>query len=212
MKDYYHTLGVRSTATPAEIRQAYREKAQKLHPDKESGCKDKFAALQEAYDVLRDPDKRARYDLGEDVSQNQPTLDDLAVSEIMGIFQQWLQQALDGRIPWNGNCIADIDRNLVSMLNQARQNQQQVKMRLSKLEKMIGHFEVDNDEPNFFEGQLLSVKSQFDKNQKELEKKISILELAVTKLKHFSYSPEEGLYQQPAPAYAGTATATGVNF
>ncbi|QNH22266.1 curved DNA-binding protein [Xanthomonas sp. GW] len=63
-KDYYATLGVEPSAGDAEIKTAYRRLARKYHPDvsKEAGAEDKFKAINEAYEALRDPPKRAAYD------------------------------------------------------------------------------------------------------------------------------------------------------
>ncbi len=65
MADFYSTLGVARTANDDEIKQAYRKLAMQYHPDRNGGSKDaeeKFKAITEAYDVLRDPQKRAAYD------------------------------------------------------------------------------------------------------------------------------------------------------
>ncbi len=63
-KDYYGTLGVEPNAGEAEIKTAYRRLARKYHPDvsKEAGAEEKFKAVNEAYEALRDPEKRAAYD------------------------------------------------------------------------------------------------------------------------------------------------------
>lgn len=63
-KDYYATLGVEPTAGDAEIKAAYRRLARKYHPDvsKETGAEEKFKAVNEAYEALRDPAKRRAYD------------------------------------------------------------------------------------------------------------------------------------------------------
>jgi curved DNA-binding protein len=64
-RDYYQTLGVARTASEAEIKKAYRKLAMKYHPDRNRGKKDaeeKFKEINEAYEVLSDPQKRARYD------------------------------------------------------------------------------------------------------------------------------------------------------
>ncbi|SDR15411.1 curved DNA-binding protein [Pseudoxanthomonas sp. CF385] len=63
-KDYYAVLGVEPSAGDAEIKTAYRRLARKYHPDvsKEAGAEDQFKAVNEAYEALRDPQKRAAYD------------------------------------------------------------------------------------------------------------------------------------------------------
>jgi curved DNA-binding protein len=76
-RDYYESLGVPRDASEEDIRRAYRKLARQYHPDvnKDAGAEDRFKEVSEAYEVLRDPEKRERYDRlganwkdGEDVS------------------------------------------------------------------------------------------------------------------------------------------------
>ena len=64
-QDYYDLLGLQRGADDAAIKAAYRRLAKECHPDRYNGCSDKeaqFKAINEAYDVLKDPQKRAAYD------------------------------------------------------------------------------------------------------------------------------------------------------
>jgi molecular chaperone DnaJ len=64
-RDYYEVLGVSKSASDDEIKKAFREMAKKHHPDANQGSKEaeeRFKEINEAYEVLRDPDKKARYD------------------------------------------------------------------------------------------------------------------------------------------------------
>jgi len=65
MADFYAILGVERGASDEDIKRAYRKLAMQSHPDRNNGSKDaeeRFKAITEAYDVLRDSDKRAVYD------------------------------------------------------------------------------------------------------------------------------------------------------
>src|SRR3989344_2822908 len=68
MNDYYELLGIKKGASADEIKRAYRKKAHQFHPDKATSVKEKadmeakFKKVNEAYQVLSDPDKKARYD------------------------------------------------------------------------------------------------------------------------------------------------------
>lgn len=60
--DYYSILGVPRTATPEQIKKAYRQKAKQYHPDKPTGDAEQFKRVNEAYEILSNSDKRSAYD------------------------------------------------------------------------------------------------------------------------------------------------------
>ena len=73
-KDYYALLGISRDASADEVKRAYRRRARKYHPDvsKEPEAEERFKEVQEAYEVLKDPQKRAAYDqLGPNYRQGQ---------------------------------------------------------------------------------------------------------------------------------------------
>jgi len=71
-KDYYQTLGVSRNASDAEIKSAYRKLARQYHPDVNPGSEEKFKDIGEAYEALKDPQKRKMYDnLGSNWRQGQ---------------------------------------------------------------------------------------------------------------------------------------------
>jgi molecular chaperone DnaJ len=92
MADYYQTLGVQRGASDAEIKTAYRKLAMTYHPDRNNGSKEaeeKFKSITEAYDVLRDADKRALYDrYGEAGLRGGAGFHHVDLSEALSIFMR----------------------------------------------------------------------------------------------------------------------------
>ena len=92
MADYYQTLGVARGATDVEIKTAYRKLAMTYHPDRNNGAKEaeeKFKEITEAYDVLRDADKRAMYDrYGEAGLRGGSGFHHVDLSEALSIFMR----------------------------------------------------------------------------------------------------------------------------
>ncbi len=76
-KDYYEVLGIQKTASEKEIKQAFRKLARKYHPDVnpgDRGAENKFKEINEAHEVLSDPEKRRKYDqLGANWKQYEPS-------------------------------------------------------------------------------------------------------------------------------------------
>src|SRR6476659_6017813 len=103
-QDYYDLLGVPRGADDAAIKAAYRKLAKEHHPDRHNGCSDKeahFKAINEAYDVLKDPQKRAAYDrFGRAAFQNgggQAPFGDAGFTGFSDIFSTIFGEFMDPR-------------------------------------------------------------------------------------------------------------------
>ena len=91
-RDFYEILGVSKTATPEEIKKAYRKVAIQFHPDKNQGNKEaeeKFKEVSEAYEHLSDANKKAEYDrFGHTDGQGHGRRGHMSAEDIFGGFAQ----------------------------------------------------------------------------------------------------------------------------
>jgi molecular chaperone DnaJ len=91
-RDYYDVLGIPRTASQAEVKKAFRQLARRFHPDvnQESDASDRFKEINAAYEVLNDPDKRARYDrFGHAGVNADPNLGGFGTNGFDDLFEQF---------------------------------------------------------------------------------------------------------------------------
>ena len=96
MTDHYTALGISSAATLAEVKKAFRQKASFWHPDKNpaADAAARFRAVQQAYEVLADPDKRQAYD-----DNRRRNLLDSPIDTARDIWQSYFDPLLQSQIP-----------------------------------------------------------------------------------------------------------------
>ena len=124
-QDYYELLGVPRGADDAAIKAAYRRLAKEHHPDRHNGCTDKeaqFKAINEAYDVLKDPQKRAAYDrFGKAAFQNggHDPFAEAGFNGFSDIFSTIFGEFMDPRAQQNAARGADLRYDLELTLEEA---------------------------------------------------------------------------------------------
>src|SRR6478609_6472291 len=118
-QDYYDLLGVERGADDGAIKAAYRRLAKECHPDRHNGCTEqteRFKAVSEAYEILKDPQKRAAYDrFGRAAFQNGGTSDpfgDAGFNGFSDIFSTIFGEFMDPRARQNAARGADLRYDL----------------------------------------------------------------------------------------------------
>jgi molecular chaperone DnaJ len=125
--DYYEMLGIGRGADDATIKAAYRRLAKEYHPDRHNGCSDKeaqFKAINEAYDILKDPQKRAAYDrFGKAAFQNggggHDPFAEAGFNGFSDIFSTIFGEFMDPRAQQNAARGADLRYDLELSLEEA---------------------------------------------------------------------------------------------
>lgn len=180
-RDLYSVLGIKRTATPKQVRTAYRKLALKLHPDR-GGDAAQFQAVTEAHDVLSDPDRRARYDATGETHQPH---ENQAVVEMMSILSPCLIAALN-QIAESGREVAHehvVERMRAilkdGVLKLAKAVKEHEKLRLSVL-ATVDRFTIHDGEENLLasaakghligiDGQLANLRGQLERVNKAME-------------------------------------------
>lgn len=145
----YTVLGVAIDATQDEIKRAYRSMAQRIHPDK-GGDKEHFQAIQEAYEVLSDPERRARYDQdGTYRRENRPSEQDKINSVAQNGLMQVLSNIIDGtQYVEYSDIFAALVEEAKKLCAQIEGERDGLRQRLEKHEKAMGRIKAKDGHEN----------------------------------------------------------------
>jgi curved DNA-binding protein CbpA len=162
VKSHYEVLGVKRDAKPEQIKHAYRRLAMKHHPDRNGDGHDPKAmtAIQIAYDVLSDPERRQRYDETGD-SNPQQSLDAEATQELARAFQQVIQM-----VPPGGDPLPLMRDGMANALTEIDQTLQF----LATIPKRRGVIRLRTEGGlNLYEGVLDTIERDAEKTKRDLE-------------------------------------------
>jgi curved DNA-binding protein CbpA len=198
---HYDTLGLHPACSENDIKLAYRKLAKEHHPDREGGDAERMAAINQAYEVLSDPERRAHYDATG--LSDLKTVDDEARKALADLLNQVIAES-------NGRPI-DTCRDVIKRTMDA-QNSERItaQRRIRHLEKLSGKIRCkagENLAQAVIENQLAQLQAQI----KRMDRQIEIAAAGLTLLDDYEHEPEEA--DQPTgrgvPLFINTGTATG---
>src|SRR6266478_6641425 len=132
VENLYDILGVKKDATSEEIKDAYRDKAKELHPDAqtENSDNEKMAALNNAYSILSNPEKRKKYD---ETGQNefQPRTKERFADIVSGVFISIIEQSTDLN---HSDVIKEFRLSILHIIDNNQQQRRQVTNTISRFE------------------------------------------------------------------------------
>jgi len=211
MPDLYETLGVARTATPAELRAAYRRQAKTHHPDAPGGSEAKFGALKLALDVLSNPDQRRRYDAtgeiappGPDNSQSH-ALQEIAAA-LDAVIGALLQQ---NRSPNQHDLAALVRGQLSQKIANAEQAVATIEKRVAILTDLVPRFRAKRGRPNPVQAVLRGQIGQFTLAIDNTRRQMALVEAALKLIDGLRFDAVAAAYSGWGYGTASTGTATG---
>ena len=196
MTDLYHILGIKRTASSAQIRKAYRKLAAKFHPDANPGDDsviEKYHAVVHAYEVLSDPVRRKQYDETGDVSRPQP-IDNELMSVIAPAIVTVLQGCHSpmGPDPKRTDLVVRVRDLVKSELTQVERHMAELEKARKILGDVSGRFMIESSDDNLLQ---MVVESQINGVEQERERtrqRLDLLTRVMNYLKLVKYKLEPG--------------------
>lgn len=176
----YEVLGVKPDASPEEIKRVFRSKAASVHPDKQTGDHNEMAALNHAYDVLSDPQRRLLYDkTGEDSARPRE-------QQISQLVMMAFGRALQEGAP---DILASAKEFLRNGDSELRKQQTQVEQRRAKLQKRRDKISRKSG-PNVFHMIIDQELGQLEQAAVKIGNDIGVCADAIKDLKKYKSSEE----------------------
>lgn len=193
MTDHYTTLGVARDATPAEIKAAYRRASSAAHPDK-GGSTERMQAVNRAYEVLSDPERRQQYDVnGSDGHAETP--EETGHATLVQAFRQALEQVSD-----TADIVGHVREQLQGVKLEIANRQGKLRRKREKLTKQRGRVKVKSGGANIvhalIDHQLAEAQAEID----GLERVSESTGHALTLLDGYEFVPPEGAPPVARPA------------
>jgi curved DNA-binding protein CbpA len=195
MTDPYRILKISRKATADQIQSAYRKLAAKLHPDRNPGDKkaeSQFKEVQEAYEILRDPDRRKRYD---ETGDTTPIRDDFAAKASQTLLQAFSASVgilvSSGRNPKTLDLMTDVRERLRDPIRERKENVRKCLEIKKSLAEMMGRINVKEGQENVLRDSLAAEIGNLEKAVGEMQKADKVSEAALAMLADYSYQCDD---------------------
>lgn len=181
---HYETLGVARTASQAEIKKAWRKLSSQYHPDRDTGNVERMAAVNAAYEILGNPERRARYDQTGDSgpTRQEQTMEQKAERAVMEVFAQVIELDVDP--------VKELRLSFEDAIQQADTAVTKAQSSIKQLEKRRAKVTVkkgDNIFVMLIDGKVSSLKSSIERSKEQKEIAAAALKL----LNDYEYHPDE---------------------
>jgi curved DNA-binding protein CbpA len=191
--NHYDTLGVDRDADAETVKKAWRKKASKAHTDRDGGDHSQMVAVNRAYEVLSDPEKRARYDeTGDD--RLSPSIDQKAMEALMQIFMALLEKTSD-----YDDVVSMVREHMKRQIMEFGSNMRKAEKQAEALEKKRKRLTYKHGKSgrNFLDDVLAQRISQIQGAVKGMEEGITVFTRGVELLEDYAYQPEVAAARQP---------------
>lgn len=181
MRNLYEVLGIEKTATPVQIRKAYRRLMSKVHPDVCGGAREAYDEAATAHEVLMDPNRRDKYDATGTID---PAVADNTIAQLIGtlvrLFNEVMQSLIaQGHDPKAYDLVAlmiDFSQKGFTEVEAQRPNLEKARASLTEL---LGRFDVVEDEaPNHMDTIIRSQLADIERRMKLIQEQQAELKRA----------------------------------
>lgn len=206
----YDLLQIKSNATPAAIKNAYRGLSKKYHPD-HGGSVESFMAIKKAYDILSDKERRKKYDSTGDVSEKTIDNGNAAVMEyISRVFEAvYAQMDKMGVEPSEHDFLQSIKDTFDNEKDNLEKLEEQVARNLKKTKKMVGKFKTKK-QSNFLNQIVLMRIKNMEATQQNIKVQKETAIKCIKFLKDYSYEMENKRSMRSGVSGFGTSSTVYV--
>lgn len=186
MKKLYEVLGISEDSTSAQIKASFRSLAQKNHPDKGGDTK-AMQAIQQAYDVLSDPEKRAEYDATGIIGTQGSTLRDKA----MAVIVQGMAHCIEKFDPDGVNILMQCKKLIQQGNVEVNQEAHELRQKAKKVDSAIKRMRAAKGKDDSMAQVLAHLKQGFEEPLKKCEQQLAELKMALDILGEHEYEFDE---------------------